>query len=243
MKPAAMTPYGLALLAYAGGETAAELTIRRDDGVASPVPAGYFFRDASQLSPIETAALERCRGHVLDVGAGTGIHSLVLRDRGLTVTSIDICPQAVDVMVRRGVREARVADVFTYGDGPFDTLLLLGHGIGVVEDIDGLARFLVHARALVRGDGQILLDSVDVTRSSAPENRAYHEANRRAGRYVGETRIQMEFRELSGPLCGWLHVDPRTLAEHAVRANWTTEVVVEQDSGEYLARLVRNPAD
>lgn len=243
MDPSAMTPYGLALLAHAAGETGAELTIRRDDGVASSLPAGHFFRDASQLSPIEAAALDRCRGDVLDVGAGTGTHSLILRDRGLTVTSIDICPQAVDVMVQRGVREARVADVFTYGGGPFDTLLLLGHGIGVVEDLDGLGRFLEHARTLVHGDGQILLDSVDVTRSSAPENRAYHEANRRGGRYVGETRIQMEFRGRRGPLCGWLHVDPRTLAERAARSGWTSEVVLEQDTGEYLARLARSPVD
>lgn len=238
----AMTPYGLALIAYAGGQTEAQLTIRRDDGVAVSLPAGYYFRNESQFSSIEAAALKRCRGHVLDVGAGTGIHSLVLQSRGLTVTSIDICSQAVEVMVQRGVREARVADVFEYEGGSFDTLLLLGHGIGIVEDLDGLGRFLGHARSLIRSDGQILLDSMDVSRSRAPENLAYHDANRRSGRYVGEIRMQLEFEGTQGPLCGWLHVDPQTLADHARRAGWTSEIVLEQDSGEHLARLTRSLA-
>ena len=83
---------------------------------------------------------------------------------------------------------------------------------------------------------------MDVTRSCAPENLAYHEANRRPGRYVGEIRMQMEFQGTQGPLCGWLHVDPQTLADHARRAGWTCEILLEQDNGEYLARLARSRA-
>jgi SAM-dependent methyltransferase len=238
MKPDAMTAYGLALLAYHQGQTSAEMVVRRDDGFEVPLPAAYFFRQEAQLSPIEAAALERCRGLILDVGAGGGQHSLILQSRGLAVTAIDISPDAVTVMTERGVRLAQQADVFEYRDGPFDTLLLIGHGIGMAEDLAGLGRFLAHARKLVRAGGQILLDSLDVSRTDDPRNLAYQEANRQQGRYVGETRIQIEFQEKRGPFCGWLHADASTLARHAEGAGWGCETVLDLPSGEYLARLV-----
>jgi SAM-dependent methyltransferase len=242
MKSEAMKPYGLALVAYVGGRIDAEIIIRRDDGVEAPLPARHYFRAVSEFSQIEAAAIEHCRGRILDVGAGAGIHSLALQSRGLPVTSIDICRHAVDVMIERGVRNAVQADIFEFGENAYDTLLLLGHGIGMVEDLDGLRRFLSCARNIIRSDGQVLLDSMDVSRNRDPENLAYHEANRRSGRYMGEIRIQMEFAGTRGPFCGWLHVDPRTLAEQAGKANWSCEIILEQGNGEYLARLAPSRA-
>jgi hypothetical protein len=239
----AMLPYGLALLAYLQGETGAQLVVRRDDGVETPLAASHFFRPESELSPIELAALDLCRGYVLDIGGGSGLHSLVLQSRGLEVTAIDIDPLAVEVMGRRGVRDARTDDVFQFRGGPFDTLLVLGHGIGMVEDLHGLERFLSLARRMIRGDGQLLLDSLDVRRTYDPRHLAYHATNREAGRYFGETRIQMEYRGRRGPYCGWLHVDRNTLEERGRLAGWKCDTVLEQESGEYLARLSPDSPD
>lgn len=233
-----MTPYGQALLAYFEGQTAAEMIIRRDDGVEAPLPVRHFFRAPAEFTPIEMAALELCRGYVLDVGAGGGIHSLALQSKGLPVTALDIDRHAVEIMIRRGVRIVDCADIFEYRGGPFDTLVLLGHGIGIVEDLNGLDRFLVHARQLIKIDGQVLLNSLDAGRNREEKNLAYHDANRRAGRYIGETRIQIEFQGKAGSFCGWLHVDANTLAERAARAGWSCKTMVEQESGEYLARLL-----
>jgi 2-polyprenyl-3-methyl-5-hydroxy-6-metoxy-1,4-benzoquinol methylase len=233
----AMSPYGLALLAYFQGQADATLVIRRGDGVEAPLPARHFFRSRAEFTSIETTALDRCRGHVLDIGAGTGLHSLVLQERGLAVTAIDVCAQAVHIMRRRGVRDVHPADAFEYQGGPFDTLLMLGHGIGVVETLAGLDRFLAHARGLLRDGGRLLLDSLDVTRSRHPGDLAHHDASRRAGRYVGEITMRMEFRDMRGPFCGWLHVDALTLGRHAERAGWVSETIVETEGGEYLALL------
>jgi len=177
----AMTPYGLALVEYFERRTSAAVTIRRDDGVEASLPVRHYFREPSEFTPIEVAALDHCCGEVLDVGAGAGIHSLALQSRSLPVTAIDISPQAVAIMLRRGVRVAHRADIFDCRGGPFDTLVLLGHGIAMVEDLAGLDAFLVHARELTRAGGQILLDLLDVGRSREAANLAYHEANRRGG--------------------------------------------------------------
>ncbi len=243
-----MTPHGAALLAYLHGERGATLMIRRDDGLEAPLPMTFSFREPAEFTEIERAALERCRGHVLDVGAGSGLHSLALQARGVTVTAIDLDPGAVEVMRARGVADARCADVWRLGgpaprdDERFDTVLLLGHNIGLVEDLVGLVRFLAHARGLIRDDGCILLNSYDVLVTEDPRHLSYHELNRRAGRYVGETRMALEFGGVAGPVCGWLHVDAATLARLAGEAGWRCEVVRQEATGDYLAWLTRADA-
>lgn len=242
MNAEAMEPFGLALLAYFEGDTAAELIIRRDDGKETSLPVGFFFREPSAFTAIENAAVERCAGHVLDVGAGTGLHSLVLQRKGLAVTAIDISPHAVQIMRERGVTDVHCADIFEFQGGPFDTLLVMGHGIGMVETIAGLDRLLAHARRLLSEDGQVLLDSLDVRVTDEPSDLAYHEANRRAGRYAGEIRMQFEFRGRQSPHCGWLHVDAETLSERAALVGWQCETVFRQPTGDHLSRLTNHTA-
>jgi SAM-dependent methyltransferase len=237
MNPNAMEPFGAALLAYYDGDSNARVIVHREDGEESPLPISSFFDDPA--SAIDHAAIGRCQGHVLDVGAGTGRHSLVLQMKGLRVTSIDISPQAVSIMGQLGLVDVHCADIFEFEGGRFDTLLMLGHGIGLVETIAGLDRFLAHAHGLLSEDGQVLLDSLDVRVTDDPGNLAYHEANRQAGRYIGEVRIRFEFQGEMGPYCGWLHVDAETLTEHAELAGWRCEVVHREESGDYLTRLER----
>ncbi len=235
--------FGLALQAlHDEGDAGAELILRREDGREGALPVAHFFRGPSDFTPIERAALDLCRGRVLDAGAGSGLHSLVLQRRGLDVTAIDLCPEAVEIMSRRGVEDARVAEVLRFEDAPFDTLLMLGHGVGMVETLAGLDRLLERAGELLGPEGRILLDSVDVSRSEEPADVAWRDACRRAGRYVGEIRMRFAFREEEGPLCGWLHVDGETLRERALDAGWSCEIVRAEESGEYLAQLASTPA-
>lgn len=240
MDPAAMAPHGRALLAYFEGDLDAELLVRRGDGREERLPVRYFFRPPEEFSPLERTALDACREHVLDVGAGSGLHTLALQADGTTVTALDVSPEAVGVMKRRGVRDARHADVFAFTGGPFDTLLMLGHGLGMVQDLAGLDRFLAHARTLVRAGGQLLLHTVDPTRTDDPEHLAYHEANRRAGRYVGEIELQFEFDGERGASCRWLILDEPTLRQHAEAAGWDCDILHEEPNGDYLARLTRS---
>jgi SAM-dependent methyltransferase len=237
MDPSAMDPCGAALLAYLDGDAGVELLLRRDDGQEGRLPVSHFFRRPSEFTRIEKAAIKRCSGHVLDVGAGTGLHSLALQEKGVRVTAVDISARAVEVMARRGVVDARCADIFEYEGGAFDTVLMLGHGIGMVETLAGLDRFLTSAPGMLSERGQVLLDSLDVRVTDDPGNLAYHDANRRAGRYIGEIRLQSEYQGQAGPSYGWLHVDAATLKEHAARAGWMGEVLLQEDGGDYLARL------
>jgi SAM-dependent methyltransferase len=236
----AMAPYGLALRDFFSGDEDATIKIRRDDDYVSKMPVAVFFRQPADFSPLERAALALCQEHVLDVGAGTGCHSLALQEQGCQVTAIDILPHAVEIMRARGVRHVECVDVFDVKNTRpqvFDTLLLMMHGIGMVETLAGLDRFLQHARGLLSPDGQIICDSLDVRVSTDPVHMAYHETNRQAGRYVGEIRMSFEYKGHAGPLCGWLHVDAETLSRHARQAGWDCRVVHREENGDYLAQL------
>ena len=237
MDTEAMEPYGQSLLDFFNGELSAKVVVHRDDGFTDDLPASVFFRKPSDFSPLEQTAMTLCRGYVLDIGAGTGCHSLALQDRGIRVLAIDVSPHAIEIMSKRGVKECQHVDVFELHNGPFDTLLMMMHGIGMVEDLSGLDRFLCHAHKLLKPDGQIVFDSLDVRCTDNPRHLAYQEANRRAGRYFGQIRLRFEYKGQTGPVFGWLHMDPETLIDHAERIGWSCQVVCREDGGDYLAQL------
>lgn len=233
----ALVPYGESLEAFYRGDAEAELVIRRDDGYTARLPVAHFFRSPRELTPLERAALDRCADNVLDVGAGTGLLALPLENGGARVTALDACAAASRIMRARGLRDVRCGDALTFAGGVYDTVLMMGHGVGLVGDLARLDRWLVYARALLRSDGELLLDSLDVRRTDDAVHLDYHRRNREAGRYEGETRIRFEFGGRAGPFRGWLHVDADTLAEHASRAGWRCARVLETSEGEYLASL------
>lgn len=235
LKP--MEPYGLALLDYFNGNHSATTVVHRDDGQDVGLPASVFFRGVAEFSAIEREAIDLCFGKVLDIGAGTGRHSLILQSRGLKVVGLDIASQAVEIMKKNGVEDVECADIFNFRRGKYDTLLLLLHGIGMVGDIAGLDRFLDHAHTLISQRGILLFDSLDVRCSDDPANLAYQERNRMQGRYRGEIRFQFEYKSLRGPTVHWLQVDPDTLKDRAQTSGWSSTVVLREPMGDYLAKL------
>ena len=237
MDTEAMEPYGRSLIDFFNGDISAKVIVHRDDGLSEEMPTSIFFRKPSDFSPVEQKAIMLCRGYVLDVGAGAGCQSLTLQDRGIRVLAIDVSPQAIEIMSKRGVKEYKQVDVFEYHKESFDTLLMMGHGIGIVGDLSGLDRLLQHTHKLLKPDGQIVFDSLDVRCTDNPRHLAYQESNRQAGRYFGEFRMRFEYKGQTGPSFKWLHVDPETLTDHAQRTGWSCRVVCQEDDGNYLVQL------
>lgn len=233
-------PHGKALLDFYRGDASAQVIVHGDDGETEVVPIRVFFRGPSEFSALEEAALDLCRGRVLDAGAGAGCHSLVLQEQGLSVCAIDLAPEAVEVMQRRGVKDPRCADLFGFREAPFDTILLMMNGIGVVGDLPGLDRFLGDVHRLLTPGGQILLDSYDPTWAEEGGGEAPPEAGGPDGRYVGEMRFRLEYKGKKGPTLSWLFLDAKLLAERAMKAGFSCAVIWREEEGHYLARLTRS---
>lgn len=230
-------PHAAAMQAYHRGKHDAVLIVY-DDFERDEVPVSYFFRGPDQFPPLEQLALELCRGRVLDVGAGSGCHSLALQDRGLEVTAIEILPSMVRILKERGVQDARAATWMDVEAEPFDTVFMMMNGLGLTETLAGLRRFLSEARRLVRRGGQVLADSTDVRARLDVEAGRTGALERPDGRYVGELHFQIEYEGHKGEPFPQLYVDANTLIRYARDQDWGCEIVRDPDEyGHYLARL------
>lgn len=241
MSASTYAPLGKALLAYWRGDAGAAYTYERDDGFKERHLVADYFRSPSEFSSLEKRALDLCDGHVLEAGAGAGSHALFLQERGFKVVANDIAHGAVEVMSARGLREVHSGPISDMPPGAFDTLLLLGRAIGLVEDLEGLQNFLRKSRTLVKSSGQVLLTSLDMTCSDDPRLQAYQQRNAAEKRYPGEIRFRLRYAGLVSDWIRWLHVDPDTLARCALREGWVPETVGAESDGNYLARLTRAP--
>ncbi len=237
MNRKAMKPQGLALLDYWEGDPGATFSMRSDDGEVMQVRAGIYFRSYPEWPEVERTAVDLCRGRVLDVGAGAGCHSLFLQQRGHEVTAIDILPECVQVMRERGVRDVRMEDVFRFRDDPYDTILMMMNGIGFVETLRGLERFLNTVGRLLKDDGQILFDSSDGRYDIHPEASASVPVESDREPYFGEVEMRLEYRGIIGTNFRWLYVDTDTLAHYAEKCGWNCRVVQMEADGLYLAQL------
>ena len=233
-------PHARALRDYFEGDTSAKLVLHSNLGEHEEIPVAVFFRGPDEFFSFDRAALRLCRGRILDVGAGTGVHSLYLQERGFEVCAIDVLADAVEIMRRRGVRDARLSDIAELDSGSFDTILMMMNGTGILGTLDGLDRFLRDVPRLLAEGGQILLDSGPARVVGTSEQPAVEVAVDEGGAYPGETWITLEYKGETGPPFRELYVDAETLAEHAVAAGFNCAVVFWDEMGGYVARLTRS---
>ncbi|WP_320043245.1 methyltransferase domain-containing protein [uncultured Desulfobacter sp.] len=226
----ALEPLGQALLAYWRGKKSAELIHEFKNGQKRSLPVSVFFRSHEEFLTTDKA-IEYCRGRILVVGAGTGVHALELEKQGYEVTAIDICPQAVQIMTERGIKDAGQQDFFRFDSERFDTIFMLGHNIGICETLKGIKGLLHRCEKLIRPGGQLLVNSVkepEVANSPSPKG------------YPGELEFRLSYEKNVGPWMRWLHVDFSTLTSHALKYGWSAEKLIETEEGGFLARMRPN---
>jgi SAM-dependent methyltransferase len=233
---AALQPLERALLRHHAGSPGV-VDVRVDDGSSYGLPTAVFFRGEGSWLEVDRAALALCRGHVLDVGACVGALTLPLQAAGHEVTAVELLPGAVEVMRARGVRDARVGDLWTFqAERSFDTVLALMNGTASAGTMAGLIPLLAALAGPLAPGGQLLIDSTDL-RGRGGRGRA----RRRDGRYVGELQYQLEYEGERGPPFPQLFVDAERLAEAGLAVGLDAELVWQgrRPAGAYLARLTR----
>ncbi|MBO5708363.1 MAG: 50S ribosomal protein L11 methyltransferase, partial [Bacteroidales bacterium] len=106
-------PMGAAIAEYFKTGKAAKLRVMSEMFDEDEIPVKTLFRTYAQMSQLEKLALEKAQGSILDVGAGSGCHSLALQDMGKEVCAIDISPLSVETMKARGVKDVAEVNLFS----------------------------------------------------------------------------------------------------------------------------------
>jgi 2-polyprenyl-3-methyl-5-hydroxy-6-metoxy-1,4-benzoquinol methylase len=194
------------------------------------MPIDVFFRKPKDFQPMESYALSLCRGHVLDIGAGAGAHALYLQSKHFKVTALEISSTAVEIMKKRGLKSVVQADIFSFDEAKYDTLLLMMNGIGIAGSIEGLNKLLVKLKALLNPGGTIIFDSSDISY-------LYQDHPLPIAKYFGEISYRYVYKSQKGPWFDWLYIDQQKMNEIAINNGLTLEVLCEDDSDQYLALL------
>ena len=222
--------HGKAILDYYQGEENATLLIHNSYDTPEEMPVEVFFREELDFSTLEHLALIECKGKVLDLGAGAGAHSLVLQSRGMDVFALENSPGCIEVMKMSGVAHCILAD-YQKHQGSYDTLLILMNGLGLAGKLKLVPAFLEKCISLLNPDGQILIDSSDI--SYLYENLA------KPSGYYGEVSYQYEYQGIKSGWFDWVYVDQHTLKEITDRMNLHIEVLTTDENEQYLARISR----
>lgn len=229
-------PMGTAIADYFIYKKASRLRVFSSMFDEDEIPVSQLFRNLKSMPILEQKALNLAEGRILDVGGGSGCHSLALQEIGKNVCAIDISPLSVQVMQQRGVKEAWQQDFFNRSfTGQFDTILMLMNGSGIIGKIEQLPAFFERLKQLLAPNGCVLMDSSDLRYLFENEDGSF-DINLNAG-YYGEVDFRMQYKDVKGDSFNWLYIDFQTLSYYAAGAGFKVELLHEGKHYEYLAKI------
>lgn len=199
------------------------------------IPVADLFREYDDMPELERIALDEASGEILDVGAGSGCHSVALMKMGKSAVAIDISPLSVEVMKERGVDALQVNLYDESFDRKFDTVLMLMNGTGIIGNLDNMPVFFERMKQLLKPGGSILIDSSDLRYLFEEEDGSL--MIDLADDYYGQLDYQMQYKDVSGEPFDWLYVDFDTLAFYAEESGFDAEFLAEGEHYDYLAKL------
>ena len=231
-----MDPMGRSIADYWKNKKADRLRVFSPMFEEDEIPLTTLFRQHKNMSKIDQKALNMATGKTLDVGAGSGCHSLVLQEKGFDVTAIDISPLSVETMKGRGVKKVIKQNFFTL-EGQYDTILMLMNGIGIVGTLERMPEFFRRLDKILAPGGQVLCDSSDISYIFVGEDGMIDIPDDMV--YYGELSFQMQYKDTIGEPFDWLYIDADTLKEQAAKNDYIVEIVEEGEHYDYLARITK----
>ncbi len=199
------------------------------------LPVAYLFRDFDQMPQSEQIALKTAIGRILDIGAGSGIHSLWLQNQGKTATALELSPVSCRLMQERGIKNIAQADFFNYQtDQKFDTLLFLMNGVGIVQKAKYLDRLFNKIDKLMTPNRQALLHSSDLKYLYETET-GYAMPQQE---YYGDMRFFVKYKN-DVESFDWTYIDENTLRIYARQFGFKVKKLHQSDEGDFLLRLTK----
>ena len=229
-------PMGSAIADYFAKGKSAKLRVLSSQFEEDEIPTEQLFRTYDEMPLLEQEALQLAQGKILDCGAGSGCHALALQDMGKDVEAIDISPLSVEVMQKRGVKNAYCINLFDENYlQKFDTILMLMNGSGIIGKLENMGTFFTKMKQILKPGGVIYMDSSDLRYLFEDEDGSFQiDLN---GNYYGEVDFRMQYKQVKGNAFDWLYIDFQTLSLYASQYGFKAEMVEEGEHYDYLAAI------
>jgi SAM-dependent methyltransferase len=225
-------PIGTAILDFAESVINHDIIVRSEICDDDIIPSCHLFRSGDEMPELERIALTYCKGKILDVGAGAGVHAKDLQEKGLSVHCIDTSAGAVKHMRDENLKADQIS--FMDFEGKFDTILLLMNGIGIAGRLELLDSFLTKLKSMLNENGQVIFDSTDV--KYLYENEDGSIWTDLSNSYYGNFRFQMVYKDHTSDWFDWLYIDESTMSDVAERNGFGFSILHQEES-HYLASL------
>ena len=117
----------------------------------------------------------------------------------------------------------------------FDTLLLLMNGTGIFGTLRETPKFLQKLKSLLNPNGQILIDSSDIIYMFDDDE----DGGKRipSNGYYGELTFTIRYKNEKEDQFPWLYLDYNTLQNAAFANGLQSELILEGEHYDYLAKL------
>jgi len=226
--------FGKALLDYQSGNYTEDIITSTNISDEDELPLPYLFRSFEEMPKLEQKALQSAKGTILDVGCGAGNHALWLQEKGCTIKAIDASKGAVEVSKKRGVINVELKPLLDESE-MFNTIMLLMNGTGIFQELSQVSKYLTHLKSLLKPNGQILIDSSDISYMYEDEDGGtWLDLN---NGYPGELDYYLSYKgEQETPL-KWLYLDFDTLKTACLTVGLKCEKIMDGDHFDYLAKL------
>ena len=234
-------PMGSAIRDYFLNGKAGKLIVHSSEFEDDEIPVADLFRTYDQMPELEQKALDGAGGRILDVGAGSGCHSMALKEMGKDCIAMEISELSVEVMRKRGL-DAHLVNLYDESfTEKFDTILMLMNGTGIIGTLDNMPVFFARMKQLLNKGGSILIDSSDLRFLYEEEDGSL--MIDLADDYYGLLDYQMEYKGMLGEPFDWLYLDFSTLNAAAEEHGFKAGLLAEGDHYDYLARLTVSRPD
>ena len=228
-------PMGAAIYDFHKNGKAGKLIVHSSMFDDDEIPVADLFRKFDNMPALEQKALECATGNILDVGAGSGCHTLALQEMGKKCLAIDISELSVKVMQERGI-DARLINLYDESFvGQFDTILMLKNGTGIIGRLENMQKFFNRIKYLLAPGGRVIVDSSDLRYLYEEEDGSL--MIDLADEYYGLLDYQMEYKGILGEPFDWIYVDFETLSYYAEQNGFKAEMIAEGEHYDYLAAL------
>lgn len=226
--------FGQALIDYQNANYSEDIITSTNISDDDVLPLPYLFREFKEMPELEQKALKLCKGSVLDVGCGSGSHSLYLQENYFQIKAIDISKGAIEVAKQRGVLNTKILNILDETE-TYDTILLLMNGTGIFQKLVYVSKYLSHLKSLLKPNGQILIDSSDIKYMYEDDDGGFWiDTN---ANYYGELDYFLSYKGEKEIPMKWLYLDFETLKLACETVGLKFELVMEGEHFDYLARL------